>query len=313
MKAEVVAVSATYLDLNAKNFPANRIQIGEEIIGRDYEVKPGGSGLNFVRASNSMGLSAMYIGAIGADEMGDTVIALSKRDSLPATFIKKEGAQTNIGVNFMTQEGGQAMTVIGTANELLTGEDLQNGIESSIDTLKYLYLGSCFKLTGLLESFESLAQDARKRGVQTVLDHGRVDEKKVKESDMDLMKRVVPQVDFYLPSKAEYQRVWRAGSIESGQAVFEYMKTTIVVKDEANGVFGFKNGEMIHVPAFKVENPEYTVGAGDAFNAGFLIATKEGKTFEEAIRFGCATAAVKIQQPTSPTRLEVDTFLAKNG
>ena len=81
-----------------------------------------------------------------------------------------------------------------------------------------------------------------------------------------------------------------------------------------------ENGALLHgadgthkVPAFRVEKVVDTTGAGDAFNGGFAVALAEGRSPEEAVRFGCATAGLSVQKsgtaPSRPTRAEIDALL----
>jgi ribokinase len=70
------------------------------------------------------------------------------------------------------------------------------------------------------------------------------------------------------------------------------------------------------VPAFKVAKVVDTTGAGDAFNGGFAVALAEGMSPVDAVRFGCATAALSVQKPgtapSMPARAEIEALLA-NG
>jgi ribokinase len=68
-----------------------------------------------------------------------------------------------------------------------------------------------------------------------------------------------------------------------------------------------------HVPGFKVEAVD-TVGAGDTFIGAFVVKLVEGADEREAVRFGCAAAAIAVTrrgaQASIPTRDEVEKFLA---
>ena len=71
---------------------------------------------------------------------------------------------------------------------------------------------------------------------------------------------------------------------------------------------------MTHIPAFNAGPVVETTGAGDAFNGGFAVALSEGKSPEEAARFGSATAAISVTRPgtapSMPARSEIDALLA---
>ena len=66
-----------------------------------------------------------------------------------------------------------------------------------------------------------------------------------------------------------------------------------------------------HVPGFKVEAVD-TVGAGDTFIGGFVAKLVEGADQMEAVRFGCAAAAIAVTrrgaQASIPSREEVEMF-----
>ncbi len=66
------------------------------------------------------------------------------------------------------------------------------------------------------------------------------------------------------------------------------------------------------IPTFNVKVVD-TTGAGDAFNGGLAVALGEGKSLEEAIRFGNAVAGLSVTKmgtaPSMPTRAEVDALL----
>ena len=59
-----------------------------------------------------------------------------------------------------------------------------------------------------------------------------------------------------------------------------------------------------------------TTGAGDAFCGGFAAALAEGRSAQEALRFGCAVAGISVTRagtaPSMPKRSEVDALLARS-
>lgn len=86
-----------------------------------------------------------------------------------------------------------------------------------------------------------------------------------------------------------------------------------IVKRGAAGAFLSGPGGRTRIPAFPVEVKD-TVGAGDAFNAGFLAARLEGKTLHEAGIFAAAAAALVCTGTgpleKQPSREEIGEFLA---
>jgi sugar/nucleoside kinase (ribokinase family) len=68
---------------------------------------------------------------------------------------------------------------------------------------------------------------------------------------------------------------------------------------------------VIRAPGLDVEVVD-TVGAGDAFNAGFIAARLEGRNLDEALAWGNAVAASTIAEHgarSGPTRAELTALL----
>jgi sulfofructose kinase len=69
------------------------------------------------------------------------------------------------------------------------------------------------------------------------------------------------------------------------------------------------------VPVFKIAAVD-TLGAGDAFHGGFVLALAEGRREFDAMRFGAAVAGIKCTRlggsSGAPTRAEAEALLAEN-
>lgn len=74
------------------------------------------------------------------------------------------------------------------------------------------------------------------------------------------------------------------------------------------------DGSVVRVPAYRVPAAN-VIGAGDAFNAGFIATLVEGAALDEALRRGNALAALKVARPGGPRDLpdaaEVEALLAE--
>ncbi|HZL10744.1 MAG TPA: carbohydrate kinase [Prolixibacteraceae bacterium] len=93
-------------------------------------------------------------------------------------------------------------------------------------------------------------------------------------------------------------------------ASFYNSKMVIVTKGDKGAIL-FAGGEFFEHPGFKV-NAVDTVGAGDAFLAGFIAAVFEGKTNDKALEFACATGAfVASRAGATPeyNRFEIEQLL----
>lgn len=91
------------------------------------------------------------------------------------------------------------------------------------------------------------------------------------------------------------------------------------VTDGGNGVLftaGRGAKRIEHMPAFAVDARD-TLAAGDIWHGAFALRIAEGADEETAMRFACATAAIKCTRPGGrdgcPTRAEVEAFLRERA
>jgi sugar/nucleoside kinase (ribokinase family) len=109
----------------------------------------------------------------------------------------------------------------------------------------------------------------------------------------DLLRRLLPLVDYFLPSEGEAMALTGARSPEALVAAFR--------RAGANGVVGVKLGERgsyistperaMYIRPVRVRRVVDATGAGDAFIAGFLAGTLTGRDPFDAARLGSAIAA----------------------
>jgi 2-dehydro-3-deoxygluconokinase len=79
--------------------------------------------------------------------------------------------------------------------------------------------------------------------------------------------------------------------------LYERLQTSVlVVKNDAHSAIAFEGEARTEVPALSVEVVE-TVGAGDAFAAGFLAGTLQGMPMVQRLRLGHLNAAAVLAAP----------------
>jgi 2-dehydro-3-deoxygluconokinase len=91
--------------------------------------------------------------------------------------------------------------------------------------------------------------------------------------------------------------------------------TTVAVKLGADGALGFRDGHSYHGAALKV-HPADPIGAGDAFDAGFLAAWLHSAGLPDCIDEGNVAAGLSIQvcgdSEGLPYKREIDERRANN-
>jgi sugar/nucleoside kinase (ribokinase family) len=313
MQKYILSFGTCYLDINCRNFNFKEsLQIQTETVGSDYELSLGGSALNFARICSNLNLPVIFIGKIGSDITGEIIKNLLKKTKIKSELIRSNYVQTNIAVHYIRSDGRSIMTSCGSANKNLLPNEVIHLIKKNLDKIKYLYLGGCFKLKKFLPVYKKIINLVKNKRIKIVVDHGRINNQ-VSREDMVIVKEIVKLSDFYLPSYDEFIQLWGVSSITDGLVKIRKISSTkIVVKNSENDVIGMEGKNLIRIPPFLIR-PKNTVGAGDSFNAGFIKGIELGLSFDKAILFGCATAALKVTTDRLPTIDDVNKFLVKNN
>lgn len=163
------------------------------------------------------------------------------------------------------------------------------------------------------EGARRVLERAHRGGAVTALDLGPA---VGRPAALEELSSVLPFVDYLLANAHELAVCTREADLESGIArVLDAGAACAVIKRGREGATLRPAGALTarYVPGFPVE-AHGTVGAGDAFDAGFLFRLQQGADPEEAARFANAVAACVVSAPEgvfgSPTRAEVEAFLA---
>ncbi len=102
-------------------------------------------------------------------------------------------------------------------------------------------------------------------------------------------------------------------SIQAGAEKLSGGERTVIARLGSGGALATSPEGVFSSPAFAVDVVD-TLGAGDAFNAGFICARLEGFGLEESVRWGNGAAALKIGRVGArglPDREELRGFLEK--
>ncbi len=99
-------------------------------------------------------------------------------------------------------------------------------------------------------------------------------------------------------------------------ALAAHVQGFLAVTGGERGLWWRERGTLRHMPAFPVAAVD-TLGAGDAFHAGFALALAERGDVVAALRFGAAVGALKCTRfgggVTAPARAEVEALLRAHG
>lgn len=125
-----------------------------------------------------------------------------------------------------------------------------------------------------------------------------------RRSAMDELTRLLPHVDYFMPSAAEAEFLTGEADIAAAAEQFRRQGAgACIIKNGRSGAYASIGEARLTIPAFAVE-PVDTTSCGDAFCAGFIAALGRGWAPIEALRFAAMTAALVAQGPGTLGRVE---------
>src|SRR5690606_26434296 len=95
--------------------------IGETVMGREFEMGPGGKGSNQAIALSRLKADSKFLCCIGDDHFGEDALLLFQREGVSLEGVKvRSGCHTGVGVILVDRNGHNAIGVVPGANYQLS-------------------------------------------------------------------------------------------------------------------------------------------------------------------------------------------------
>ncbi len=304
-QAAVVVVGSLNMDfvVSVEHLPAP----GETILGRGFQMLPGGKGANQACAAGKLGgraVSVRMVGRVGQDVFGDHLKASLSAAGVDVSAVHASRANpTGVGLIWVDAQGQNSIVVASGANMDLAASD----VEAMRKVLRGARL-ALFQLESPLATVIAALRLAKEEGLTTILDPAPA---------QPLSGELLRYVDILTPNEGEaltllgrpIARVMADDAPALVAALRQLGPRTVILKLGEAGCFA----EGVHYPGYRVRAVD-TTAAGDTFNAALAIALAEGKRLSEALPFANAAAAISVTklgaQASAPSRDEVEKFLA---
>lgn len=309
MKPAIVVAGSLNMDfvVSVERLPAP----GETVLGRDFQMIPGGKGANQACAAGKLGagtVAVRMIGRVGYDVFADHLKASLSAAGVDVSAVHaSRGQPTGVALIWVDRGGQNSIVVASGANHALAAAD--------VGAMRPVFRGASlalFQLETPLDTVSAALALARQEGVRTMLDPAPA---------QPLPPALLAAVDILTPNESEAlmllglppARVSPAEGPALAAALRKLGPRTVILKLGDQGCFHHDDAGYRHVPAFPVEARD-TTAAGDTFNAALAVALAEGQPIERALPFANAAAAISVTrlgaQASAPTRAEVERFLA---
>lgn len=274
---------------------------GETLRGSSYITVPGGKGNNQAVACARLGAATHFVGRVGNDAFGPEVLNIVSKENVDVSqVITDPDNGTGLAVISVDENAENSIIIVSGANIAMDNTDVERAMVLMNDT-KVLML----QLEVSLEPTFKAAEEAKARGLTVILDPA---------PSYPIPKHVFAYVDFITPNEVETEGIigFKPSNQEEAAKAASLLREkgvkSAIIKMGSQGAYYDSPQGSGFMKAFKVDAID-TVAAGDAFNAGLAVAVSEGKSVEEAVRWGAAAGAIATTRkgalPAMPYREEL--------
>ena len=278
-------------------------------------VSGGGTGANVAAALARLGVEVSFQGAVGNDRGGRTVIRELQEtgvDTSPTVVLNN--VETPIVIALLRPDGERILyrwPPDEGADWALRPEHLDH---AKIKGAAWLHTtGICLRRSPSREAVLTAIEVARDAGVKVSFDMNFRPEQKSDDAELiEAFDQAIAGAQvLFGDGEEEFIPFTGKAKVEEAARELGTGNRIIVARMGASAALVFSPEGELTVPSFqtKVVN---TVGAGDAFDGGFIAAQLDGLDLRDCVRWGHAVAALKISKGGAralPTRNEVREFL----
>ncbi len=287
---------------------ARQPRMGETIAGLGFALGPGGKGSNQSVAAAKAGAEVHFLTRLGRDAFADMARAIWTAAGVIPEVTEDAESHTGAACIFVeAATGDNAIIIAPGAGGRISVAD--------IAAREALIAGAAVFVTQLEQPVEPAMQAlriARAGGARTILNPAPA---------AHLPGGMLALCDYITPNETEAAMLTGlpVTTLAEARAAAGALRAAgagaVILTLGARGSLYHDGAQSTLVPAFDAGPVVETTGAGDAFNGGFAAALARGMAPLDAVRFGCAAAAISVTRAgaaaSMPSLAEIEALLAR--
>ena len=271
----------------------------------------GGSAANTAAGVASLGGRASFIGKVAADPLGDIFAEDLARLGVHYGVSRLEnGPATARSMIVLSPDGERTMnTYLGACHQLTEADIFEDEIGAAAITYMEGFLWDPAQAKKAFVLAAHYAHKHERATSFTLSDPFCVN--RYREEFLDLMRSKT--IDIVFGNIEELKSLYQTDNL--GEAVQQIAKDAelAAITMGADGAMAIHEGEIVTVPAYKVEQVVDATGAGDLFASGFLLAVGRGQDFQMALKTGCLAASEVISHIGARPVLDLQELAREHG
>jgi sugar/nucleoside kinase (ribokinase family)/predicted TIM-barrel fold metal-dependent hydrolase len=280
---DVTIAGEINLDLILYGLP-EQLPLPRELLTAGFEATLGSSSAILAHNLAVLGARVGFITRVGNDAFG--ALALDRlRESGVDTSRTTHDPERTTGLSVLLHHGEarRILTWPGTMSEM----SLRHLDEAYLARSRHFHLSSLFLQRALAPDLPGLFRRLKSAGLTLSMDTNDDPEDRWGGE----LNELLDLVDVLLPNEAEACRIAKRSTLDEALKVLGARVPWVAVKCGKRGCVVQSTGERFEVPGVAVDAVD-TIGAGDSFNAGFLLAWLHGLTPDVCGRAGTITGAL---------------------
>ena len=275
----VLAVGGLTIDivLRVDRLPGHDEKVLSSLIGR----LPGGPQPNFACAASKLGMSVKSLAHVGSDEAGEIVAADLVRHNVDTKYVETVPGETLTTIILLDSTGEKAIIVVPSVKSNYR----RALVKQALRDMNYMYIWPEPR-----DAFVGLSRQARENNVQVMID---VEDTACEGPDF--LEAVLPFTEIASFNYGGFRTATGFDSITSDnlRQLLQYGPHTVVVTHGSKGAHAVTASEDAWHNGYDVPVIDST-GAGDTFNAAFLVGTILEYSLSERLAFACAAGAISV-------------------
>ncbi len=256
--------------------------VGAKILVDKMDFFVGGGGTNAAVSFSRLGLKTAYLGKIGKDNNGKTIIDCLVKEKID--FIGNYGPISGYSIILDSIAEDRTIFAYKGCNDTLKTNDFKfENINS-----KWLYMSSMMK-----DSFNTqnkIADYAKKKGIKIAYNPSLY----LVTKGSTHLRKILKNTEILILNKEEAQALVRDPTDNMYNLLFELSKLgpkLSIITDGSRGAHCYSSSEeMVYSAKPRKVRIVETTGAGDAFATGFVAGIIMGKTIELSLKLGMLNA-----------------------
>lgn len=282
----------------------------------DPQLFGGGSAANTAAALARLGVACRFAGTVGDDSFGRLAVESLAAAGVDTELVTVSREEPTVTVVAVVQPDGDRLIYVWPPSGGAHGALRPGQVIEAVGGSTWLHVsGICLRLAPARGAVLTAMEAARIRGIPVSFDLNlRLENWGWEAGFREVAVAAVERADVVMGAAVDEVGALAGvdDPVEAATALAGADRLVIARLGAAGAVACSASG-VVAVPGHDVEVLD-TVGAGDAFDAGFIAARLEGIDVTGALRWGNAVAGLTVAQPgarSTPTRHEVESLLER--